>query len=371
MKQPLSNWHRILIYGCLCVLLTGLVAEHYAEQQRKHQALSSLNLYLELRHSILSDFLKSMGTEVRSASTNHMVPQSSHDLSASWSALNLSEKQALAHYLSAQQQNRAEPASLPAALKLSHAQQAYLQAHQAFEAYSKRFIQHFAYYDLFMISSNGDVVYSYAKEKDFGSNLVSGPYQKTALAEVYQRAMNLSQEDIAKNKEVLLFSDFEAYAPSHGEPAAFCAYPIQKDGKTIGVLALQIPTEYLNKMMAFTAGMGKSGETYIVGHDKLMRSQSRFTKQQTALKKRVDSPSVNLGLQGKKGAMVTKDYRNVEVISAYAPIDFGGHPWVVVAEMDVAEVIGNLPYLALVIGFFALSLVIALAFVFKRYAHRT
>lgn len=363
MKKPLNPWQRILVFGTLLVLLVGFSSERYAESHRKQSALADLNLYLELRLTILSDFLKSMGTEVRSASTNHIVPQSSQDLSQAWSTLSVPEKQALERYFHDNQHG-------DDLTGLNKSQQAYMHAHQTFELYSKRFIKHFGYYDLFLIASNGDVVYSFAKEKDFGTNLVSGPYNKTALAEVYQRAMELSQDDINKNKEVLLFSDFEAYAPSQGDPAAFCAYPIQKDGKTIGVLALQIPTEYLNKMMAFTVGMGETGETYIVGHDKLMRSQSRFTKEQTALKKIVDSPSVRMGLQGKKSAIATRDYRNMPVLSAFAPIDFGGHPWVVVAEIDQAEVMGNLRTLSLVSSAFALLLVIAVSVLYKLHANQ-
>ncbi|MFM6979097.1 MAG: hypothetical protein ACKOW7_03690, partial [Methylophilaceae bacterium] len=129
-------------------------------------------------------------------------------------------------------------------------------------------------------------------------------------------------------------------------------------------------TEYLNKMMAFTAGMGETGETYIVGHDKLMRSQSRFTKEQTALKKIVDSPSVRMGLQGKKNALVTRDYRNIPVISAFAPIDFGGHLWVVVAEMDLAEVIGNLRTLSIISCALAMLLLLAVSILYKRHAER-
>ena len=335
MNHRLKRWHKIFILGTALVLAVSFSAEKFSEKTREKEALASLNLYLELRYSILFDFLKSMGTEVRSASTNHLVPAYTESLSVDWHNLSSIEKQFLEDSFG----KKNDGASLG---KFSKAQEQYMHDHQSFETYSKRFIAHFGYYDLFLISLNGDVVYSFAKEKDFGTNLNDGPYNKSALAEVFRRAVNLSSDDIINNKEVLIFSDFEAYAPSGGEPAAFCAYPIQKNGKTIGVLALQIPTEYLNKMMQFTSGMGETGETYIVGHDKLMRSQSRFTGEQTALKKIVDTEVVREGLLGKKGAILTKDYRNEWVFSAYAPIDFGGHLWVVLAEIDVAEVLGNM-----------------------------
>ena len=331
MKIQLKKWHKIFFIGLMLVIAVVLSAEKFTEKSRAKEAQANLNLYLELRYTILFDFLKSMGTEVRSASTNHLVPSSAANLSMDWQQMSSNDKQMIEDVL----QKKNDQFNLTNANKI---QAQYLQHLQAFEVYAKKFIDHFGYYDLFLIASNGDVVYSFAKEKDFGTNLINGPYNKTALAEIYQRAMNLSAKEIESNKEVLIFSDFEAYAPSKGEPASFCGYPIQMNGKTIGVLALQIPTSYINKMMQFTAGMGTTGETYIVGHDKLMRSQSRFTEEQTALKKNVDTESVRLGLLGKKGTLVTRDYRGVKVISAFAPIDFGGHPWVVLAEIDAEEI---------------------------------
>jgi len=362
MSSQIKIWHKILIVGAILVLVIAFGAEKLSEKTREQETLKSLNLYLELRHSILFDFLKSMGTEVRSASTNHLVPASAESLSLDWRHLSPNERS----FFAASYAKKNDTVFLA---KYSKAQEQYMRDHDLFESYSKKFIEHFGYYDLFLIDLNGDVVYTFAKEKDFGTNLNDGPYNKTALAEVFHRALNLSVEDIVNNKEVLIFSDFESYAPSNGEPAAFCAYPIEKNGKTIGVLALQIPTEYLNKMMQFTAGMGKTGETYIVGNDKLMRSQSRFTHEQTALKKTVDTESVRLGLLGKKGSIVTKDYRSTPVLSAFAPIDFGGHLWVVVAEMDVAEAIGGMRQWTILVSALGLLAVGLVSLIYRNKLH--
>lgn len=357
MRSP-KKWLQILVVGTLAVIIVALLAERYAYSQKKSQALTQINLFLELRNAILTDFLKSMGTEVRSASTNHLVPSSMEALNLQWKSLKSTEKVSLAKMLYL----RNAPASLT---DVSKNQANYLKSHQFFESYSTKFIQHFGYYDLFLISPEGEVVYSYAKEKDFGSNLIEGEYKETALAEVFQRAMKVSLEDIKQNREELIFSDFAAYSPSNGAPAAFCAYPILKDGKIIGVLALQIPTEYLNNMMKFSGGMGKSGETYLVGHDKFMRSQSRFTYSQTALKREVNTDPVSLGLEGKRGVVLTKDYRGTPVFSAFTPIDFGGHPWVLISEIDEAEIIGDMKSWTLIMVVIGISIVGFISFVYK------
>lgn len=90
--------------------------------------------------------------------------------------------------------------------------------------------------------------------------------------------------------------------------------------------------------MQVTAGMGKSGETYLVGSDFLMRSDSRFYKGRSILMTEVDTPSVRDALKGKSGVKIINDYRNIPVFSAYSPIDFLGAHWAVIAEVDESEI---------------------------------
>ena len=139
----------------------------------------------------------------------------------------------------------------------------------------------------------------------------------------------------------MTISDFAHYPPSGNAPAGFAAHAVEKDGKVIGVFAVQIPAEPLNALMRFTAGMGDSGETYLVGPDGLMRSQSRFSDAPTLLETKVDNPSVRDGQSGKSGARIVADYRGIPVLSVYAPLDFGGQPFVLLAEIDKAEVLGE------------------------------
>ena len=54
----------------------------------------------------------------------------------------------------------------------------------------------------------------------------------------------------------------------------FVAAPITENGKIIGVVALQLSIEAINKIMKQRDGMGETGEVYLVGQDKLMRSDS-------------------------------------------------------------------------------------------------
>jgi len=210
----------------------------------------------------------------------------------------------------------------------------YSRDHRAFHDWARRFRKHFGYYDVFLISPRGDVIYSVAKETDFATSLKTGPYRGSPLAEVFRRA-------VANPAEAVTFSDFARYPPSDNAPAAFAGHAVLKEGKVIGVFAVQIPSEPLNELMHFTAGMGATGETYLVGPDQLMRSQSRFTTTPTLLETKVDNASVRDGEKGNSGAHIVADYRGTPVLSVYAPVDFGGQPFVLLAEIDEAEVLGE------------------------------
>jgi hypothetical protein len=75
----------------------------------------------------------------------------------------------------------------------------------------------YGYYDLFLIALNGDVLYTVAKESDLGENLINGSLQRSPLGKCFQKAVNC-----------VAFEDFEPYAPSNNEPAAFVGAPVKK-----------------------------------------------------------------------------------------------------------------------------------------------
>jgi len=95
----------------------------------------------------------------------------------------------------------------------------------------KRFVEDAKYYDLFLISTQGTIIYSQTHEADFATNLFTGPYRDTGLGKVTRFALDNLKSSI---------SDFERYEPSRGAIAAFVATPIMMDGEIKGVLALQI-----------------------------------------------------------------------------------------------------------------------------------
>ena len=208
-------------------------------------------------------------------------------------------------------------------------------AHQ-FDVYFNKLIETYGYYDLFLIDEQGTIFYSAFKESDYETNLLSGAYKDTNLAHLFT--------DVKSGGDFAM-SDFEPYAPSNDDPAAFIAIPIStKQG--LVVVALQLSIERIDEVMQHREGMGETGESYLVGSDKLMRSDSFLSPDDHSVKASfagnvenngVDTESSNLALAGEKGTKIIDDYNGNLVLSAYAPLEVYGLHWALISEIDLLE----------------------------------
>ncbi len=198
------------------------------------------------------------------------------------------------------------------------------------------FLQAHRFRDVYVIDPSGDVVYSFLKEADFATNLLTGPWKDTALASLFREARELPEGQVA-------FRGFELYPPSQGRPAAFLGSPMITDaGDLVGVLAVQTSGETLRETMGFTAEMGETGEGYVVGPDYLLRSESRSLDSSSILRQEVRTEPVRRALGGESGRMIAQDYRDIPVIAAFAPMSVEGAVWAVVVQMDLAEALSPL-----------------------------
>ncbi|MGB1237501.1 MAG: methyl-accepting chemotaxis protein, partial [Pseudomonadales bacterium] len=213
----------------------------------------------------------------------------------------------------------------------------YSQAHQKYHPKIRNYLHKFGYYDIFLIEpEHGQVVYSVFKEVDFATRLSDGPYRNTNLAKVFNEAVNFD------DPEQLALVDFSTYLPSYNNPASFIATPIFDKEALIGVLVFQMPVGKINKIMHNTEGLGESGETYIVGNDGKMRSQSRFSDYNTVLEKSVEDSALEAILAGESGRGAIQDYRGVDVLSSYSPLTIEGLTWGIVAEIDESEALAGI-----------------------------
>ncbi len=240
----------------------------------------------------------------------------------------------------------------------------YSSVHKKLHPELRRLIQNYNYHDLFLIEPiNGDIVYSVFKEVDFATSLKNGPYKASNLADVFNKALKLK-----KNMNPVLV-DFSEYLPSYMAPASFIASPIYLDDKLIGVLVIQLPVSVVNNIMQDGEGLGKTGETYLIGEDRLMRSQSRFMESASVLKLAIKTVASDALFQSKSGQAALISYRGNEVLSSYSRLHIKGLNWGVIAEIDRDEAliaVTSAIYLNLLISLISIILVSVTALVIAK-----
>ena len=213
----------------------------------------------------------------------------------------------------------------------------YQSVYELYNPTFKYYMETYGYYDVFLIGPNeGKAFYTVALEADFGTQLSRENHH---LANIWKEALRTGD---------VVLSDMEPYAPSADAPAMFVACQIVDSGQTIGVLALQISNDALNAIMQERSGMGQTGETYLVGSDKKMRSDSYLDPnghsveasfKGTVQANGVDTEATQEALVGKGGSKVIIDYNGNPVLSVYEPFDLpGGIRWVAIGEIDLAEI---------------------------------
>ena len=267
----------------------------------------------------------------------------------------------------------------------------YSKAHEFYHPIIRSYLEKFGYYDIFLVDhETGHVVYTVFKEVDYGTSLLTGPYNETNIADAFKASRNATSKDFVR------LMDFDPYHPSFNAPAAFMSSPIYDGDQKIGVLLFQMPIDRINDIMTSKqewseVGLGESGETYIIGSDFLIRNQSRFLiedrnnyfmmMQKSGLPEetinRIRNLNSTIGLQpvktrgtkaalsGETGTQIFHDYRGVSVLSSYKPLNISDVNWAIMSEIDEAEAFKYVHYLkksiivllvVLIIGILIISL---------------
>ncbi|WP_440708306.1 adenylate/guanylate cyclase domain-containing protein [Herbiconiux sp. YIM B11900] len=265
-----------------------------------------------------------------------------------------------------------------------------------YNPYFREMVTSYRYEDALILDTEGNVVYSVYKGVDLGTNVLTGPYKGSILSTAYSAALNSNVIDYSE------ITDFERYQPSLGVPAAWGVSPIGEGGVVNGVLAVQLPLSAINDVMTgdqdwANDGLGRTGESYLVGPDKTMRSVSRLLLDDpeefqkltitggtspadaqrmvdvggTVEIQRVDTVPVNRALAGETGTVLARSYLGRDTLAAYAPVDVGGVQWVIVSSITTAEAFAPvdeftrniaLAILAIIVAVSLLSLLLAQVF---------
>ena len=193
------------------------------------------------------------------------------------------------------------------------------------------------FYDLFLITPQGEIVYTQKHESDFATSLITGANRDLQLAHAFQTTRMTLEPRI---------SGYEQYAPSHA-PALFITVPIMLDGQFKGVLAVQLSNNLLYQVAADATGLGVSGEAEFAqrdGDDILFTTPLKY-RADAALDFRVSQKSelavpMFKALTGTSGEGQGLDYRGKAVVAAWRYLP--EMDWGMVVKMDADEVFASI-----------------------------
>ncbi len=270
----------------------------------------------------------------------------------------------------------------------------YNEVHEHHHDYFKALADKFGFYDIFLIDAkSNNVVYSAFKEADFGVNIKTGPLANSGLGLAYQKALKSSGHHAQ-------YTDLDFYVPSYGVPALFISTPIRNKADEVeGVLVFQIPVARINGVLTSneqweTKGLGKTGETFVLGSDMKLRSESRTFIQHkkyflenyppeykedvevidkmhtTILHARLNSTRIAGHFSSDE--LVSRpgtDYLNRDVILSYKRLHIGDLEWMIVtcfSQDEAYESINHQARVLLIIFSIVLAFVVVVALIFTR-----
>lgn len=333
-KLPLMIVGAAVIVG-ICV---GTAAYLSAAGSLEREAKQRLNALLENHKASLETYLTSIEQDLRIVASSITTRWALMGFSDGWSEFDDRPTEALQQlYI----EDNPNPAGQKHLLDVAEDDSTYSDAHALYHPWFRAVLNERGYYDIFLFDSSGNLVYSVFKERDFATNVISGRWRDTDLGEAFRAA----RDNPVKGYQA--FFDFRRYAPSDGAPASFISTPIMgDDDELMGVLAFQMPIDRLNEILQEASGLGETGETYLIGQDLLMRSDSRFAEESTILTRKVEMKAAQRALDGDHGVMVDLDAEGRTVMAAFAPMDFAGIHWGLLGQIARDEVMAPATNLA-------------------------
>jgi methyl-accepting chemotaxis protein len=203
--------------------------------------------------------------------------------------------------------------------------------HKRHHAKFREIVDGRGYQDLLLIDMNANVVYSVAKDRDYGSNLRSGDWKDSILADLFEEV--LASED----PNATFFKDYKSYGPAQGRPTAFMGQALLNEFGLVGVAVIKMPDRELAHIMANTTGLGESGETVLLNSDGYLLVDSPKTEKNDILETQL-APDLVAGIHGREVVSASYNgYRGIDAGIALARVDFNDANWVVAAVVDDAE----------------------------------
>ncbi|WP_245897980.1 methyl-accepting chemotaxis protein [Pseudoprimorskyibacter insulae] len=307
----------------LCVLLGSITYSRF-QSNAMGQIETQFSSLAKSRIAELQAWLETIDKDIQLLASDPNTLASISDFVAAWNLIPGGQRNNLQRrYI----EDNPHPIGEKQNLYSSAAGDAYDIAHDAHHASFLRWTELGGYYDVFLIDTRGNIVYTAFKEIDYADNLLNGPLSNSGLAVAFRDAREAEAGEV-------IYTDYTRYAPSMDAPAAFVASPVfNAAGRRMGVVALQMPIDIWNGVLNNPVGLGQTGHVFVVAEDLTAKSDSRIEAGPRLLDKLTMTPQMQNALNGQSTFLEdTTDQRGNGIMAYSAPMQFHDTQWAVVVE---------------------------------------
>lgn len=324
----------LLVAGAalLASAIVGVMSYAISASTVTSLAEDKLRTVAQSRATALEDLLQSVKSDLLVTASSGGTLSAIQNLVIGWPQVGADPTAVLKDAFITKNPNPADQRSLLDSGKLNQGV-TYDMAHQRLNPGFRGQLRAHGYEDIYLFNPAGDLIYSVMKQDDFATNFAAGgTYAASPLGDAFRAAAAMTKPG------QIVFVDASPYAVSPDVPASFMASPVF-NGKTLaGVVAFKMPTGAIGIMMGSKLGLGQTGETFFVGTDHLMRSDSPFSPDNDVLKTSFETPEVDAALEnGTDSFGRSRSYRDMTLFTATVPVVFENSKWALVAAIGEDE----------------------------------
>ena len=204
------------------------------------------------------------------------------------------------------------------------------------------------YLDILLINPKGQVVYTVAKQDEFGTNVIDGKYSDSGLARVFDSAMGAPSTDTK-------FEGFAGYAPADNRPASFVGIRLEtinvftNEVEVAGVIAIEMSSS----LFGLDAGNGLlRGETqvYLTDQAGMVLTDIAATRQLDVLKRQISLSPDFAGLSNATAIGYQVGVLKQPSVIAAASVRFFDQAWILIAERNEAVALASIKRMELIMA---------------------
>ncbi|MEC9283032.1 MAG: methyl-accepting chemotaxis protein [Bdellovibrionota bacterium] len=213
----------------------------------------------------------------------------------------------------------------------------------------KDLLKNYGFHNLLLANIDGQIIFSANSDKEkqlLGKSLSEGDLANSHLADCFNDSMDGEQKEVR-------FYDFTFVPMIDRTKAILCIKSLAefehlsegiKIGDSLGVVIVELSLEEINQILSNRAGMGETGQSYLVADDHLLRSDLFLNPEvynsKNSIKNnlKIESESIEKAIAGSSGYHITKGPLGEEVASVFTSLSVFDKPWALVSEKNTSEI---------------------------------